>query len=582
MAENDGFLTNQPRVSSGRSVPLPPSRADAFKNDGTADPNQSGDETVVDNNSSALKQKGYLHEKGFMGDRSLENATAAFYTAVNIGKTLSPLGRSISRTSYKSTEVRNKTTRYFLYDNEKALLQKKAGEFSANGIIPYDVMEEFLYILVCVDNYDDLKYISQVVGIPELDNINLVREPIPLLSVKDLYKVGYLANGVASIVKQYDVKFNIVESGNYNKSPFFPMLAGVAITQFPVVSIAASLVSDIAKQLGISTAITAAFSAFGSLPSIGKLAAIAGLPNLLSQFGSLSSLVSTTIESIKSFGISALKSVANSLFSLIRMVRNVTNIISQISGVDIIAATTAKIGDITTQMVKIATMGISMTNLVSGIMSAFNSLTGPLRSGAAVQNILGRVGGYALNGVLSELTTGQRLPTSVISRNPMMISPSYSGKAFFGEMLAPQAAVDQMFCKVISAFPEDVNGAGNVAFGMQNFGSYGGALSVPNLISKIVYGVSTAPTTGSIGSIIASTSAMVLSSLGVPAGTLIESRRSDNALPFLMSAATSIIKQSNSPFPFSTFYNGWKLASSVGNDVQRYQPQYLTVVRTSL
>lgn len=582
MAEDAGAPVNEPSVSSGRSIPLPPSRADAFKSDGTADSNQSSNETVVDDHTSALKQKGYLHEKGFMGDKALDNATAAFNNAVRIGAALSPLGRSISRSTYLSSETRNKTTRYFLYDNEKSLLAKKAGEFSAPGIIPYDVMEEFLYILVCVDNYDDLKYISQVVGIPELDNINLVREPIPLLNVKDLYKVGYLANGVASIVKQYDVKFDLAKASNYDKSPFYAVQSGLSFSQFPVASIATTLVSDIVKQVGLSTAITAGFSAFGSLTGLAKVAAIASLSTVTSQLSNLTSMLTSSISSIVSFGLSALGNVVNGLFSMVRKVRDMVNFISQISAVDVLAATTAKIGDITTQMIKIATMGTSLGSLASTVLSLAKNVAGPLLSGQSLQTVLGRAGSTALNGILSELTTGQRLPTSVITRNPMMISPSYSGKAFFGEMLSPQAAVDQAFCKLISSFPDPTNGAGNVAFQMQNFGSFGGSLSPASLISKIVYGISTPPTSGLIGSLISTAASNVTSLLGVSASTLIEPRRSDNSIPFLVSAAAGIINQTQSPFSYSTFYNCWKLASSVGNDVQRYQPQYLTVVRTSL
>jgi len=37
-----------------------------------------------------------------------------------------------------------------------------------------------------------------------------------------------------------------------------------------------------------------------------------------------------------------------------------------------------------------------------------------------------------------------------------------------------------------------------------------------------------------------------------------------------------------SPFGSSPFTNGWKLASSAANDIQRYNPQFLATCRTSL
>ena len=587
MAEDAGVptsTTTNSSVRSGQNIPLPPSRSDYFNNEGEVDQNQSGEEVIVDDNTAALKQKGYLQDKGFFGDQSLSNLTTAFNRAVSVGVGLTPLARSISSTTGRGT--RTKVNNYYLYDNEKEFLRKKAIEFSSVGIVPYDVMEEFLYILVSVDRIEDLSYISSVVGIPELNNVNLVREPLPLLSVKDLYKVGYLANGVASINKQYGDTYNAGAALDYGANPYSSLFnaaaAGAAISRFPVTSIAVSLVQDVVSQIGLTTAITSAFSAFSSMTGIAKIAAIGQLTSVASQLTNLNSLIQSTISSITKFGIAALSSVVNSFYSLLRTVRDLTNFTSQLAGITSLAATPGKILDVASQMIKISSIASSIASVASGILSAVKAIAGPGAIGAAAGVILNKVGGYARSGILIEQSMGQRLPPSVLYRNPTMMSPSYAGKAFFGENLAPQAAVDQVFSRVIAAFPEAVNGSGNMSFGMQNFASFAGATTIASLASRVLLGTPTVPTSGVLAGVVATTTQNICNILNVATNSTYEARRSDNAIPIIAAVACAVVNETRTPFPSSTYSNGWKLASATGNYVQREQSAFFQTARTSL
>lgn len=585
MAEDAGVSTTENvSIAQSQGAPLPPRRSDYFNSNGDVDPNQSGDEVIVDDNIAALKQKGYLQDKGFFGDQSLSNLTTAFNRAVGIGVGLTPIARSLSTRQPRGT--RSKVNNYYLFDNEKEFLRKKAIEFSSIGIVPYDVMEEFLYILVSVERYEDLSYIASVVGVDELKNINLLKEPIPLLSVNNLYKVGYLANGVASINSQYGTKYNAAAALDYDSNPYSSLYnaaaAGSSITKFPAVNIVQSLVQDVVSQVGLTTAITAGFSAFGSLPGVGQIAAIAQLATVGSQLTNLSSLVDSTVSVISRLGIAALSTVVNAFSSLKRLVRDVVNFVEQLSSVTSLAATAGKIGDVVSQMVNLSSLGSALMSAAQGILSLINNIVGPGAIGAGAAVLLNKVGGFARSGILMEQALGQRIPPSVLYRNPSMLSPSYSGKAFFGESLAPQAAVDQMFSKLIGAYPQAVNGSGNMSFGMQNFGSFGGSTSLASLVSRVVLGTLVPPSTGILATNVLNITQNMSNILNVPVNSVFEARRSDNSIPVVTALAAALINETKSPFQSSTYSDGWKLASATGNYVQRELPQYLDAARTSL
>jgi hypothetical protein len=118
---------------------------------------------------------------------------------------------------------------------------------------------------------------------------------------------------------------------------------------------------------------------------------------------------------------------------------------------------------------------------------------------------------------------------------------------------------------------------------MQNFGSFGGGgLSISSMMSLITLGTPVAPTGGALGSQIASLAGNVASMMGGQVGSIIDPRRSDNAIPLMIATSAALTGDTKSPFSTSVFSTGWKVASAVGNDVQKYAPNFLATARTSL
>lgn len=577
--------TTVPLFQDNPGTPAPPEKVQSFDGDGNAQESTSGSEVVVTSDIAAMKQKGYMQEKGFFGDQSLTNEMKAFNKAVNMASAFTNTGRSISsRPTVPTTVIRSKTTNYFLYDNEKQYLRTRATEFASYGIIPYDVMEEFLFILVSVDKYEDLSHIAAVTGIYELDDKNKVREPLTILSIKNLYKVGYLANGVASINMQYSTKYNAATALDYSSNPYSAIYNTASskgsLSMFPSVSIVKDLMTDMVKQIGLSVALNAVFSAISN--PLGALSAIGSLGTLAGQMVNLNSMISGTINAIKNAGVAALQPILGMLSTIMRTVRDVTNFSSQLEGLTTVASNINKIGDVVTQFTKLSSMISSLSSMAGQIMSLIGKIAGPGNIGAGASTLLNQLGGYAPSGILTQQSIGQRIPPSVLYKNPMLQSPTYSGKAFFGENLAPQGAIDQTFCRTIAAFPEAQNGSGNMSFGMQNFGSFGGATSLTNMVSRVLLGVQTAPTSGTLANVVNNATNNLCNILNVPTTSTLEARRSDNSIPFMAAMASVIVNDTKTPFPSETYSYGWKLASSTGNQVQRYNPQYIETCRTSL
>lgn len=556
----------------------------------------SGGETTLGPDAIAAKQKGLLQEKGFFGDQSMTNENKAFDNVTNIAAAVTGVARTVAAVqASKQTNQRHVVTNYYLYDNEKTYLRQRASEIASIGVIPYDVIEEFLYILVTIDNYNDLYYISTVVGVPQLNNPNIVRSPMEILTIPNIYRVGYLANAVASINMQYSTKYSALAAADHKSSPYATVMGVAAavqlaaaagrmlnlpLGQFPIVNMATSLVSDIGKQIALTTAITSlptfGGSAFNSLSGVGKLAQMAQLATIAGQMTNLNSMVSSTNSILQKSGVASMGPIMQSMGQLERQSRELSRHSSQVSGIATIASTSGKTGDIGTQMSKIATKALDIASLVSSITSALSAIQSPGNVGAAAAIQTAKLGGTAPSGIITELTLGQRIPPSVMYKNPMLMPPGYTGKAFFGEHPAPHGAVDQMFCKRIAAYPKENCGSGNQAFGMQNFGSMGGSTGLLNMVSNIVLGTQTPPSTGILATEVNRIASTVCNILNVPTTSVLEARRSDHSLPFMTAMGAALVNDTISPFPIDVHNDGWKLASSVGNDVQKYNPGFLS------
>lgn len=216
--------------------------------------------------------------------------------------------------------------------------------------------------------------------------------------------------------------------------------------------------------------------------------------------------------------------------------------------------------------------GQSILNAISSIVGGFGG------AGPGPRFETGDLGNF-----LSELITGNRIPTNVIAKNPMMQSPSYAGKAFFGEH--PNALsnvdIDQMFNKMIAVFPQTSNGAGTSSFAMQNFSSFQQAMPLTNFVSKILTGSSTISSQRKQNQINAVVEKIATFS-GSKSTDIVEINRADNAIPLMMATSTALSGYDKSVFSDSTFKDGWAVAQSVAQTMYSADPQFIEAARRFL
>ena len=215
---------------------------------------------------------------------------------------------------------------------------------------------------------------------------------------------------------------------------------------------------------------------------------------------------------------------------------------------------------------------------MGGALAAFGPL-GQIVAGPLLQQF----GGYAIGSFMAELITGSRIPCQKIANNPSLRPPSYAGKSFFGETPCALPAVDQVFCRKIGSFGAPTGASGADSFGMQNFASFGGSQSLSSIVTRMVTGSSVLPPqTTFIGQSMTALVSNISSILNVPSTSSIEMRRSDNSIPFMIGLSAAIAEETFSPFGSKVMSEGWKLASSSANDIQKTNPQFLETCRTSL
>lgn len=247
-----------------------------------------------------------------------------------------------------------------------------------------------------------------------------------------------------------------------------------------------------------------------------------------------------------------------------------------------------------------------MASAVEGLINLFrkylqSSQYTPTSSGESMDSILQNLGiatsgfgslmqlesgssDFAMGNFLSELVLQKRIPTSVIAKNPNMQSPSYAGKAFFGESPSALSVVDidQVFAKKIGYFPKPSNGSGTTSFGLQNMGSLGQTMSVESLISKINFGSMSVEPGSKKSRQVAAIGDQLNALTGARLDEAVDIRRADTAIP-LMSALSAISAGSqSSPFSADTYKSGWMMANGVSNHLQNNGSPFLEAIKRFL
>lgn len=621
--ETSPTVTQSGSSANNYVPPQAPTAQPYYNDDGSVNGKTSEGSEAINKDTTALKQKGDLHEDGESSNPDLKNSTQAFKNAV--GTAAGILGAaSIIKGLTANSRPRDPVNNYYLTDSEKALLERRAAEFAAPGIVPFDVIEQFLYILVTIDNYEDLSYIAGVTGVPELADRHLIRNPYAILNLADLYRVGYLANGLASVNKQFSKDFhNATYAADQQNSILGPLLgvasfsssplgalanvygvekaaeslglsgpeatvAAIALTnagsiaQFPGVNIVTDVVGDIVSQIASVTGITDLFGGGGFGGTAGQIAQLGGVSSQLTSIAAQTLNASTIVAR---HGVASMAPVAGQLMTMSKQIRGAAAHSAQLAQVTNVATTSLKSRDVSQQLSQLGSMMTAISSNAAGIAGLLGGIKGPGNIGSAA-SMMQRIGGFSVAASITEQVLGQRIQPSVACRNPMMQPPSYAGRAFFGESNGVQMAVDQMFCRRIAAYPSNQAGSGLMGFVMQNFGSYGGGnISIAGLTSLVTLGVLTPPTGGSLGSSIALLSTNIASIMGGTSSSIVDPRRSDNAIPFMIAASAAMVNDTKSPFQTGVFTSGWKVGSSVANDLQKHSPStraFLETARSAL
>jgi hypothetical protein len=483
--------------------------------------------------TNALIQRGVIQKPGFYGSQELKPSNDTFNQAVQIGAQLVGFALGLKNNPLPPSNYARTQNNYILTQNEKNAVTNISTQLASYGVIPYDALETFFYILAANQSYNDLVTISNCIGIPELGDQQYIQNIIGITQIQSIYKVGYLAQGVASINNTYGSRFGQAQQyADPNQGSYGGVLS--------------------AANLGTNLGVIGPAILGNAYNNTGWGGPLSQSPQL-----SLSSITGavTNYQSLANGGGSLPPTTISALLNPAATVQQSASLV----GGNLIG-------------------GLLNQSPLGGALGQFGQL-----GGIVAGLLLGKSGGNALGGFMSEIVLGQRLSTSKLANNPMLTPPSYAGKSFFGEAPVALPAVDQVFCRKVGAFGSTQGGNGVVSFGMQNFASFGGSQPIASVISRLLTGSSVVPPTNTYyGQQVNTLINNSCNQMNVPTSSNIEMRRADNSIPFMLSLSAVSIGENFSPFGSSAFTGGWKLAASTANDIQKYNPQYLQACRTSL
>jgi hypothetical protein len=517
----DGTYYTVVKYPAGQTAAPPPTPAAPSPN------------TPANKDTAALIQRGTFQQPGFYGSQELKQSNEEFNTAIGIGAALAGVAAIMQQTSPAPPNYVRTPQNYILTQAERDAIDNKSKELASFGVVPYDALSKFFYILAVNESLNDLIYIANVIGIPELGNQVYIRNIIAITQFKDIYKIGYLSQAVAAVDNKFANKFSSIQQYDDPTQSSTGDLLQAAVLGASLGVLGASIIG----------------TAYNNNQSYNN-GFLANAPGLST------SSISQSINTYAGLAAGTLS---------VTQLASVTNPATAVTGLATLAGAST-----ISSLLNQSPLGGALGNLGS-------------LGGIAMSVLLGKSGGAAIGGMMSELLTGKRIATSTRANNPMLTPPSYAGKSFFGEAPVSLPAVDQLFCRRVGAFGTSQGGSGVVSFGMQNFASMGGSLPISSVVSRMITGSPTLPpSTTFFGSQVSSMVTNVCSNLNVPVTSTIEMRRSDNAIPLMMGFSAAMVGENFSPFGSKPLTQGWQLASSAANDIQKYNPQFLQTCRTSL
>jgi hypothetical protein len=521
----------------------------------------------IDNEFLGRMRKGLVSIKGPYTDMQMTQGMANFSSAVGSAYKASGSASGLKTTS--STQPRNKTTNYYLTAAEKKLIAQRSTEFSKPGIVPYDVLEDFLYVLCYVDDYETMKMVSTVTGVVGLDSSAIIREPLLILNIPDLGKIGYLANGLAALTKQLDSeRFPQTTSTSQPASSSYSGIAqmiasGNPMSAFPGLGNIVSLFGQVTSLVGTVEGLISTFSTKGTVQT-----KISSITNVASQITSVINTATSTLSMggknniVGSFPIlNQLSDLSASLDLATRSLGNLQQVQSSNSYPE------SKIDDINASLKGYFDQLTSISSSLTQLLSSLSGVLPPQTQNIALaaETLTKNLSGGAVpSSFMVGKILGQEIPQNILAKNPMSQPPSKIAQTFFGASLATTMHYrdgGQFPAVPIGIFMTAASGAATSAFSMQNSSAMGGAMSLQSAVSTIL---------GNVPSSVAEMHVSNVSNLlGATATAVTELRRSDNAIPIMIGLATSFSNDTSCPFPTSVFSEGWKIASAAGNMLQK-------------
>lgn len=523
------------------------------------------EEVVLDCQTAELVEKGLLEQPSVMDDVSQKNENVAFDAAVNVAFSFFGQANAVRNRSSSSSN----TTEFRLTDEEVRLLKKKAREFSQFGFVPVDVLEDFLYVLCSIDNYPNLEYIALATGVDDLLNPEIIRKPKRILEKPNLYRIGFIANGLASLTKKFATDLANVAERTDQGSSNFGGFDTKNLPSFGGIQGIVNLGNDISN---IQNILTQQVQDFGNGTPADLFSQIQNIPNVLPNLLNNIENLSEQFEKLGSLNIGELRQASRQISDLVQRGRFVEKLSEQLGNISELANEDNLVADVREQLGRINSKTQELQGKFQEVLSEITNAKPP----ANIQELLQTVDIEKESDIMFHFlktVLGQTPPIQMLAKNPTLKKPTEIGKRLFGQLPATIPAIDQSFARRIAVFTNAVNAAGTQSFEFQNFGSFGADQVLSTAIQSIL---------GSSNSQVQNLVNDVGNILGASIDAAIDLRRSDNAVPLLIGMASALAGEVNSPFPTSAFSNGWKLAASVGNFVQDRNPEFIKVCRENL
>lgn len=175
------------------------------------DPTKASSEEVtnitLDADTLADVQRGYYKKPEFYGDMSTNsNGFDSFKTGVSTAANY--FGFASNLVSSLVTARSDSDNEWSLTRAEYAEIVKVAKSIATYGKVPQQTIIDFLVILCSINKIADMKKISDVLEIEELNDSTILRQPFEILAIPSLYKIAYMAQALASLIKLFSRYLN--------------------------------------------------------------------------------------------------------------------------------------------------------------------------------------------------------------------------------------------------------------------------------------------------------------------------------------------------------------------------------------